>query len=275
MPEPVPSTCKVKDLGVTLLGTRKGLSGRDLRTPAVGRERRWARLDLRLTQNDAPSRLWLPQGVQIIGGAGERYAPAETVTYFDRDGEGCIAFPEPRLKQAAAWKVRLEVARSPRYLPYEFWSVFRPEELWTVPLLPVPPARGVRKASPHASVVLREGVRLRLVQMAGAKAPAPRNMPKKPGAAAIQVRYSPALTGVNVMLVRATDFKGRMLTPPATSLSGPVQGASRERLVSFPVKPQPDSRLVSATFAVHHSRFMEFTARPEPAVAASPALTRR
>jgi hypothetical protein len=179
------------------------------------------------------------------------------------------------LSQAAAWKVRLEMARSPRYLPFEFWSVFRPEELWTVPLLPVPTPKGSRKASPFASVALREGVRLRLVQMAGAKVPSPAGMPKLPGAAAIQVRYSPVPSGLNVTLVRATDFKGRQLSPPAAAVSAPAAKVSQERLVSFPVRPRPDSRLVSATFAVHHSRFMEFTARPEGAVAGPDTLAAR
>jgi len=254
---------------------RKGLSTRDLRSPAAGKETRWARLDLRLHQDGAPSRLWLPQGVVITGARGERCTPTKLVSYFDRDGVGCIAFPEPRLKSTSAWKVRLELARSPRYLPYEFWSVFRPEELWTVPLLPIPAPRSARRASPYASVALREGVRLRLVQMAGAKVAAPDGLPKPPGAAAIQVRYSPAPDGLNVMLVRATDFKGRTLTPPASAVCGPVEKKSRERMVLFPVKTRPDSRLVSATFAVHHSRFMEFTGRPEPAVAATPAMATR
>lgn len=266
---PIPR--RVKDLEVTLLGIRTDLSGRDLRSPAVGKELRWARIDLRLAQDGEPSRLWLPQGVEIRAG-NRRLAPKRLVTYFHEDGTGCLAFPDPRLGAPTDWQVSLEFARSPRYLPYDFWNVFRPEELWTIPQVPVPPPTASRRAARHPSVVIREGVKLRLVEMSGARAAARRGLVKQP-APAIRVRYSPAPRGLNVTLVRATDFKGRLLAAPTAPVPLTPAPTGQERSVVFPLKTQPDSRVVNATFAVHHSRFINFTARPERATASS-ALAR-
>lgn len=262
-PTPIPR--RVKGMEVALLGIRTGLSGRDLRSPAVGKEARWARIDLRLSQDGTPSRLWLPQGVEITTDRGTRLSPSKLTSYFHANGEGCLAFPDPRLANASEWKLRLEMARSPRYLPYEFWNVFRPEELWTIPRLPVPRRKAFSKASPHVSVVMREGVRLRLVQLAGARAGLGTAPKAKLNAPSIQVRYSPALTGLNVTLVRATDFKGRLLTQPTAPVAPPRAPGREERSVLFPVKTRPDSRLINATFAVHHSRFLDFIAAPEQA----------
>ncbi|MCC2668481.1 MAG: hypothetical protein K0Q72_952, partial [Armatimonadetes bacterium] len=191
---------------VTLAGVRTGVSGKDLRTTATGREPRWTRIDLRLMVDGAPSRLWLPQQVRIHGANGRSWVPTRVVSHFGRNGEGCIAFPDPQPRAESGWRFQLELARSSRYLPYEFWDVFRPSELWTVPLVEVPKPRKAEVANAHASTVMREGVRLKLVRMAGSRVPVPAGLAAKPRVPSLQVRYSPPLPGVNVTLLRATDF---------------------------------------------------------------------
>jgi hypothetical protein len=249
---------------VTLGGVRTGVSSRDLRTPAGPREPRWTRVDLRITVDDVPSRLWLPQQLRIRGAGGRLWSPSRLVSYFGRSGEGCVAFPDPHPHAPSGWNFQLELARSSRYLPYEFWNVFRQDELWTVPLVEVPKPRESERGSTHASTVMREGVRLRLVRMAGARMSTPAGLAVKAKSPNLQVRYSPPMPGLNVTLVRATDFSGRLVPLVASPVLEPAGRSDSERSILFALKPQKDARLVNATFAVHRSRYVELTAQPGP-----------
>ena len=265
--DPTPTERKTDRVEVTLGGVRTGMSSRDLRTPAARGEARWTRVDLRLTVNGVPSRLWLPQQLRIHGAGGRLWAPTRLVSYFGRDGEGCVAFPDPHPHAAAGWRFQLELARSNRYLPYEFWNVFKQDELWTVPLVGVPKPQEAERGNTHASTVMREGVRLRLVRMAGARVPTPAGLAVKAKAPNLQVRYSPPVPGLNVTLVRATDFSGRLVPMVAPPVLEPAGRSDSERSILFSLKPQKDARLVNATFAVHKSRYVELTAQAGPGAA--------
>lgn len=162
--DPLPlQTCEAGSLEVQWLGAQSGRSGRDLHSAAVGKEPRWTRLDLRLRLSQAPTRWWLPQRLELRNRAGEVWRPLKTAVYFQPNGEGSFSFPDPPARFKKPGKLRLELARSTRYLPYEFWNVFSPDELWTVPLLPLPNPKAVAPLQTHAASVTRGGVHLRLV----------------------------------------------------------------------------------------------------------------
>lgn len=248
--------CESGSLEVQLLSVQSGLSPRDLRTTAASKEIRWTRLDLRLLASGTPSRLWLPQGMELRNARGGVWRPSQMSGFFHPNGEGSFSFPDPPVSFKGPLKLKLELARSARYLPYEFWDVFKPEELWNVPLLPLPDASDTKPLRTHAAEVVRNGVHLRLVQVAGSQAAVSFGKLKQPAKPSLQVRYSPALPALNVTLIRATDFKGRSIPLAGAPLSS-TSSTSAERSILFPVVPRHDSRILNATFAVHRSRFVE------------------
>lgn len=250
-------TCESGTLEVQLLGVRTGLSPRDLHTAATGKELRWTRLDLRLRAAGAATRLWLPQGVVLRNPRGEAWRPTRTSVFFRPNGEGSYAFPDPPARLKGPWTLRLELARSARYLPFEFWDVFSPDELWTIPLLPLPHPGGAKTLRTFAANTMREGVHLRLVQVSGAGTPTSVSKVKKMPRPSLQVRYSPVVPALNVTLVRATDFKGRSIPLASAPISASDTRSQGERSILFPMLPRRDSRLLSATFAVHRSRYVE------------------
>jgi hypothetical protein len=257
-PEEAPplQTCESGTLKVQLLDVHTGLSPRDLRSAAAGKEPRWTRLDLRLRTAGAGTRLWLPQGAALTNSRGDVWRPTRTSVFFRPNGEGSFGFPDPPARLKGPWKVKLELARSARYLPYEFWDVFSQDELWTVPLLPLPGAGESEPLHTYAANTVREGVHLRLVQVAGAGARS-RGKTKPVVRPILQVRYSPAVPALNVTLVRATDFKGRLIPLDGAPIPALPGGAQGERSILFPMIPRQDSRILNATFAVHRSRFVE------------------
>jgi len=256
-------TCASGMLQVQLLGAESGRSSRDLRSPATGRELRWTRLDLRLRSAGTATRLWLPQSVALRNSRGEVWRPAQTSVFFRPNGEGSFAFPDPPARLKGPWRLKLELARSARYLPYAFWDVFSPDELWNIPLLPLPDARETEPLRTHAANAVRDGVHLRLVQVAGAKAGVSVGRVKQPARPSLQVRYSPATPALNVTLLRATDFKGRSIALAGAPVATATTHSRAERSILFPMVPRQDSRILNATFAVHRSRFVELTL-PEP-----------
>jgi hypothetical protein len=251
-------TCESGSLEVQLLGLQSGLSSRDLRTTAAGKEVRWTRLDLRLLASGAPSRLWLPQGMELRNARGGVWRPAQMSVFFRPNGEGSFSFPDPPASFKGPWKLKLELARNARYLPYEFWDVFSPEELWNVPLLPLPEPPDARPLRTHAAEAVRNGVHLRLVQVAGSQAAVSFGKVRQPAKPSLQVRYSPAVPALNVTLIRATDFKGRLIPLAGAPLSSTASTLA-ERSILFPMVTKQDSRVLNATFAVHRSRFVELS----------------
>jgi hypothetical protein len=252
-------TCEAGSLEVQLLGTQSGRSPRDLRSVAVGKERRWTRLDLRLRLAHAPTRWWLPQRIELRNSRGEVWRPAQTAAYFRPNGEGSFGFPDPPARFRGACRLRLELARSTRYLPYEFWEVFGPDELWTVPLLPLPRPNAALPLKTHAASAIRGGVHVRLVQVAGARSTTPATKRRLPVRPSVQVRYSPAAPALNVTLIRATDFKGRSIPLAAPPIPNSAKPSGGERSILFPMRTYRDSRVLNATFAVHRSRYVELT----------------
>lgn len=269
-------TCESGNLEVQLLGVQSGRSPRDLRSSATGKEPRWTRCDLQLRWAGAPTRLWLPQGVVLQNGRGGVWSPAQTAVHFRPNGEGSFSFPDPPAQFQGPCKLKLELARSARYLPYEFWDVFGPDELWNIPLLPVPSPRDALPLKTHAAEVIRGGVHLRLVQVVGAQAAQPISKTARRARPSLQVRYSPAFPALNVTLVRATDFGGRSIALAGTPVPSPATKTAAERSVLFPMLPRRDSRVLNATFAVHQSRFVELNlpAVTEPVRSGSLAIQR-
>lgn len=255
-PTPI-ETCQSGNLEVQLLGVQSGRSPRDLRSSATGKEPRWTRCDLRLRWAGAPTRLWLPQGVELQNGRGGIWRPAQTAVHFRPSGEGSFSFPDPPAPFQGSCKLKMELARSARYLPYEFWDVFGPDELWNVPLLPVPSPRDALPLKTYAADVVRGGVHLRLVQVVGSQAARPFSKTARLARPSLQVRYSPALPALNVTLVRATDFGGRSIELAGAPVRSPATASAAERSVLFPMLPRRDSRVLNSTFAVHQSRFVE------------------
>lgn len=268
-------TCESGPLEVQLLGVHSGLSPRDLRSAATGRELRWTRLDLRLRAAGAATRLWLPQGAALQTPQGEVWRPAQTSGFFRPNGEGSYSFPDPPGRLKGPWKLRLELARSARYLPYAFWDVFSPDELWTIPLLPLPDPGGAKQLRTYAANTMREGVHFRLVQVAGEGTPTSVSKVKKTARPSLQVRYSPAVPALNVTLVRATDFKGRSIPLASAPIPASDTHSPGERSILFPMIPRRDSRILSATFAVHRSRYVELTLPAAPVRAHREGLPKR
>jgi hypothetical protein len=237
-PEAFPVTRQDGDLVVALTGLTTGARQDDSGRPAAAGEESWTHARFRLTQNGRPTTIWRSSGGTLADAAGNAWSPRMTARSFSQ-GEETFSLLGTLWPDETAWKLRARFTRT---------AGFRPDELWTVPSVVVP---GLRKSRRLSQTATRQGASLSLCRVSGrAGAACDWRTP-----ACVEVRMSPISDDLNLTLVRATDDRGRNITPPFATYMG-------EGLFSFGLLGTATPQKVSLTFAVQKPRFVEFLVKP-------------
>jgi hypothetical protein len=244
-PDPLPVKKQQGDLQFTLTQLRTGVSIHQPSRAASDYEEKHTLARFRVTRNGKPSREWEPIEVHLSDATGNNW-DALTFSPSQRRDEQEVLFHGGLWADEAAWKLGVEFQRN---------SGFRPEELWTVRNIRVPP--GPQRNTFTQAAVRRHNATIRLRRVAGPYAGDPSDFTgfsyETYGA---YVRVEPPTEGIRVSLVRATDEQGRIFQPF-------VPGWDREGRFGFGLEGLKGSKTVDLTFAIHKSRFVEFLAKPE------------
>ena len=227
-PEPLPAKRVTSDFEVTLLGVhaRSNDTWVDLRFPSP-----------------PGGRTWQIVGVEFSDATGNRIGnyPMNWSGWGDNIGFSLQSGLWPSEK---AWKLKLEIART---------SGFAPDNLLTfknVPLGPVNGTNAVGRTTNFAGVTLAlEGITRRL--------PNTNRFNTTLAFSNLKLTNSPLPAGTRLDLLSIAYDQGT--TNPGESFSF----SDRERNYSLSQIPL-DAQTADFTFALHQSRFVEFTVHPEP-----------
>lgn len=216
----------------------------------------WTRVRLKLDRGEKPIQGWGLASIQVTSSRGETYRPRRTTLHINKDGETTLGFSGPLWSNVEPWRVRLELARTSPYQPYEFWKVFRDDEIITVPAVPV-----LREGETAAGgkVVEAQGARVRFLGAAGPNAPVAGSLPQKYALPSIHYQVERP-KDVHVTFLRATDASGKVLKQAASGLGYTATGEKHVRSFEVPA----GVREIYLAMAVHKSRVFEFTAIPSP-----------
>lgn len=254
-PEPLPATRRDGGLAVTLTRVltdlpqeAAGASGPMRLRPLRPGEETWTRTTFRIEENGRASGRWYPVGLTVSDATSSTWQPgaysyggsvgAEAQPHFAFEGS---LWPDER-----AWRLRYEFSRK---------SGFAPDELWTVRDVPVP-RKGQRV--PLGQSTPLGGTTLRLKAIAGPGGPALAEMQFPSDGPQIGVEVVAPLQGQRLTLASAMDDRGHRLA----SLT-PSGSSNSTYLFVLAPSDQParfqGARALDLTFALHRSRYVEFT----------------
>jgi hypothetical protein len=216
----------------------------------------WTEATFRVTRDGRATRDWEPVEVTLSDATGNSLVRRGSLShhrgsaYWTQTGDLSYRFDGGLSLDEAAWKMRFEFTR--RSL-----ARFAPEELWTVPDLPI--ASG-RKLLPANATTTLDGVTLRLASVArtGTR-PAANGRGPEEWLELVRVE-APSLQPGQAVTLHARDDRGREFVPTHRILGSPHWSRSDRFLLRIPA----DARTLDLTFALHRSRFVEFVAKPSP-----------
>jgi hypothetical protein len=235
--QPLPLIERAGNLTVTLTGLTTGIQREGTLAPATGNEEAWSRATFRLTQGGRPTIIWTPAGITLSDPTGNIWSPRDTAGGHT-GGEETFSFLGNLWPDETAWKLRVRLART---------AAFHPNELWVVRGLAVP---GLRQSVRLTQTAERQGAELGLWSISGAI-----RGQRAGDDPSLVVRMSPVSDNLMLTLLRATDDRGRDVTPPFSTYLGGDR-------FSFSLFGAAFSKRVNLTFAVQKPRFVEFLARP-------------
>ena len=158
------------------------------------------------------------------------------------------------------WKLRVEMSQSAGYADNELWTVQnvpvnpgRQQDLWNFD------SRNNRNVPAFAETSL-QGIHLKLFPVIQFTDQNQGNGEKRGG---FRIQADQTLNGMQMTLVTATDEQGHVV--PSWNGNG-WGGDSRQ----FQFQNIRNAKFLNITMALHKSRFVEFTAKPEQAPAAAP-----
>lgn len=222
----LPQTVRAGALEFTLVAFDTALRRRPgfHREPAPPGEEFAGRLDFVTTSNGIPNRVWFPLNARLtdLEGQSLRTSPVEWLG----SQQGWSLKLEPAPWPGQTWRLRVEFSRNEAFAPQEL-TVFA----------------GLRVAgSHHVSVDQRQTVNGREVELSALRLDQAND-----GTWKAEARLAKREPGVSLTLLSARDQRGRKLW-------------HHPRHLTF--RTWRDSETVDLTFAVHASRFAEFTAEP-------------
>jgi len=268
VPEPLPDVKRAGSVVATLTGFTTGLSRAHPEQAARANEATVTRLGLQLEEPGQTNCFWKPHGIEVSDATGNLwmpYSPASSAAGHGSDAFD-MTFPQTLWPGEAAWKLRIELART---------NSFEPEELWTASGLPVP-AEASNLAAAASSVVRSSlqantppvgltnspsvfstninGCSIRL-ELGRTKASAGKSE-QSSSDITLSVSIEQIPNDSRLSLVRVSDENGR--TVKIKSSNEWLRWGS-----SFHLAVPPDATRLDCTFAYHKSRFVEFVAAPK------------
>jgi hypothetical protein len=257
----LPVTVRDGDVDYTLRRFVSGASSRSADKPPRYGEPTDANTHLVIaaTRRGRPASDWMPVSLQLEDATGNRFTAAGDYATPRRSGSVThLLFWQNLFPEEPTWRIRAEVARTCE-------AAFRPDEVFTLRGVPTP-ARGV--FGPLNYPIQKARVNGVEVECSGVSW----TSHGPPYAAASVMLPGRRLAGTRVTLVKAVDDSGRPLPLIEIPTIREFNWDNLQRvdfLLPFEIKKPMKS--VDLTFAVHHTRSIEFLASPtRPAAPAAP-----
>ncbi len=259
-PEPLPDTRSDGDLDVTLTKFIYGVPGfNNGNRPSKDPMNRAVLVGFHTEQKGVVMTNWQPIRIETSDAAGNHVQNNSWSTGRDDSGDSTMTYQWGLWPDESPWKLRVEMSQT---------SGFKDDELWTVQNVPVNPGswqdlfnyvgRNSGTKAVFAETTLN-GFHLKLfpaIQFTDQN----RGNGEKPGGFRIQADQP--LDGMQMTLVKATDEQER----DVQSWSGNGWGGDNRQ---FQLQNLRNAKFLNITIALHKSRFVEFTAKPQKASDAS------
>jgi hypothetical protein len=246
--EPVPVAKRDGDLEVTLLDFAAGLNHEQEVEPKdrwywIGRQT--TRAVFKVQQAGRERLSWKLQSLLIADATGNHWKPSLENPPGIAQGDGNLVaeFIGALWPSEPAWRLRIEFSRT---------NDFMPEELWTLPDVPVPLTNQVLMINTSHEA---NGNSLHIVAAGGVNAELPEPFQSLAMAQRVNLAVQMKSSDHRLTLVKIVDDAGRLI--PSNE---PSPWYENEHSFAFEVPAGAKS--FNATFAIHQSRFVEFTAKP-------------
>ncbi len=246
-PDALPDTQTAGDLDVTLtklaFGAKMPYQRNDLSPDDPMNQGVLAGLEIQKNGETAPN--WRPVRVVTSDATGNHVSAA--VNSFGQDEGRVLLYQFGLWPEEPAWKVQVELSRQ---------TGFSENELWTAQNVPLQPGRmqdfmryGHNRANPAFAETTLNGLHLKVYPAMQFTDRA--GWFQAGGGFEIQADKTPE--GTHVTLVKVTDDQGRVIPTVNWNLGGNLR---------FGLGNLGNAQTLNLTFAVHQSRFIEFTVKP-------------
>jgi hypothetical protein len=258
-PEPMPDTQSDGDLSVTLtkctFGGRGFMFG-NLKLPPKDPAQKAVSVSFHSEQGGILASNWQPVAIQTSDATGNHTGLNSWSSSVDDKGDPTMTYQWGLWPEEKAWKLRVEMSRSSGFSNNEVWAVSNVplqkgdwNELWNYNSM-----GGNRHTNAPVAETTLQGVHLKIYPALRLE---DQNFGNGQKAGGFRVSVDPPLPdGYRMSLVEATDENGHKL-PPAW---GP-NGGDNSYVFQLPDIRKANS--LNLTIAVHPSRFVEFTVKPE------------
>jgi len=249
-PDPLPNTQEDGDLSVTLNRLEFGAKAPFTRNPKAKNDpmNKGVLAAFQIQQNGKTATNWQPAQVETSDATGN-HITGWCNSHWENDEEVTL-YQYGLWPDEPAWKLRAEFSRT---------SGFHNDELWTVQNVPLEPGRQqdlwnfVRRDQTNSAFAetTLNGFHLKVF-------PAIKftDQPNMRGGieGGLTVQTDLPLDGMRLTLIEATDEQGHEIKPMTMGWGGTFYRFSLQEL--------GNARSLNLTLALHHSRFVEFTAQP-------------
>jgi hypothetical protein len=224
------------------------------------------RLGFGFKQNGHPATNWIPRLVETSDATGNRVRtviseyPQDGIYDNLRNGKPDGYFYRPSLwPSEPAWKIRLEFTRTSGFNDAEILTLTNipvrlgTEEEWEAQWSWEPPEVEPGETNSFVPDYTVNGIELKFFP------PLLRSSKSQPDKTFLTIvmrpNPNPELAGMRMTLIQATDDQGRELSTPFTPHAG------YNCSIEFP-DPKRDIKTMNLKFALHKSRYVEFTVKP-------------
>jgi hypothetical protein len=251
-PDPLPDTQSDGDLNVTLtrlaydasFNHGNGVPPKDPMNKAV-------LAAFHTEQNGVVVTNWQPVRITTSDATGNSIENNSWSNGRDDNGDATMTYQWGLWPDESPWKLRVEMSRT---------SGFNNDEVWTVQNIPVNPGRrqdlwnyGGRNQTDSAfAETTLDGIHLKLFSAMQFTDTAKGNGQTEGG---FRIHADPAPDGMRLTLVTVTDEQGRTIQNWNPSWGG--------NDYEFQLQNVRNAKSLNITLALHRSRFVEFTAKPE------------
>ncbi|HEY1717462.1 MAG TPA: hypothetical protein VGH42_04110 [Verrucomicrobiae bacterium] len=253
-PDPLPDTQSDGDLDVTLTRLNYGVAGFN-RGNGVSRNDPMSKAVLAAFHTEQKGVVvtnWQPVRIETSDATGNHAENNGWSNGRDDNGDATMTYQWGLWPDEPAWKLRVEFSKQ---------SGFSDDEIWTVQNVPVNPGsqqdlwnygRNNQARAAFAETTLN-GIHLKLFPVIQFTDENPGDGEKRGG---FRVEGDQPLDGMQLTLVKATDDQGR----DVQSWSGQGWGGNSRQLQFQNLR---NAKSLNLTIALHKSRFVEFTVKPE------------
>jgi hypothetical protein len=258
-PEPLPDTQSDGDLNVTLTRLNYGAHGfNGGNAPANDPLSKAVLTAFHTEQKGIVVTNWQPVRIETSDATGNHIFNNSWSNSRDENGDATMTYQWGLWPDEPAWKVRVEMSRT---------SGFNDDEMWSVTNVPINPGRqmdlwnggGRSKTNSAFAEITLNGFHLKLypaIQFTDQNF----NGQKQGG---FRIDVDPAPDGMRLTMVSATDEQG-------VKLQFWNAGYGNGGNYTMQLQNMRNAKMLNITLALHKSRFVEFTVKPQKAAATSP-----